>query len=72
MQVLLISNDGGGYADQVEIAEGTTVAKLFAKRMPGREAADFLLRVNRLPCTADQVLREGDRVTISPTKVHGA
>ena len=72
MKLFYINNDGGGFADSIEIDEGTTVAELFAERMPGRKAADFLIRVNRLPSAADQVLQAGDRVSITPTKIEGA
>ena len=72
MKILLINNDGGGFADHVEVADGTTVAALFADRLPGRRAADYLIRVNRLPAAADQVLAAGDRVSITPTKIEGA
>jgi hypothetical protein len=40
--------------------------------MPGCEPQDFLIRVNRQHAPADQVLREGDRVSVTPTKVEGA
>ena len=33
MRILLINNDGGGFADHVEIAEGTTVLQLFQKHL---------------------------------------
>ena len=33
---------------------------------------DYLIRVNRLPAGADQVLHEGDRVSMTPTKIEGA
>ena len=72
MQIMFINNDGGGFADTIDVADGTTVAKLFAERLPGRKAADFLVRVNRLPTGPDQQLREGDRVSMTPTKVAGA
>jgi hypothetical protein len=72
MQIFFINNDGGGFADTIPVAEGTTVAQLFTERLPGRKAIDFLIRVNRLPSTADQVLKEGDRVSMTPTKVEGA
>ena len=39
MKILYLNNDGGGFADYVEIAEGTTVAKLFAERVPHGNAA---------------------------------
>ena len=72
MKLFYINNDGGGFADSIETDEGTTVSELFAERMPGRKAADFLIRVNRLPSAADQVLQAGDRVSITPTKIEGA
>ena len=72
MQIMFINNDGGGFADTIEVADGMTVAVLFADRLPGRKAVDFLVRVNRLPATADQILRDGDRVSMTPTKVQGA
>jgi hypothetical protein len=47
MKVFFLNNDGGGFADQIDVAEGTTLGKLFAQRMPGRDAADYLIRLNR-------------------------
>lgn len=72
MKILLINNDGAGYADHIEVAEGTTVSQLFAQQLPGSVASDYLIRVNRLPAAAEEVLREGDRVSLTPTKIQGA
>jgi hypothetical protein len=72
MRILYINNDGGGFADHIEVAEGTSVAQLFAQRLPGRRPEDYLIRVNRQPAGADQLLQEGDRVTMTPTKIEGA
>ena len=72
MKILFINNDGGGFADHVDVAADTTVSALFGQKMPGRDPQDFLIRVNRQPASADQVLREGDRASITPTKVEGA
>jgi hypothetical protein len=72
MTILFINNDGGGFADQIEVSVGTTVASLFAEKLPGRKAGDFLIRVNRQPAAADQVLRPDDRVSVTPTKIEGA
>ena len=72
MKILYVNNDGGGFADTVEADEGTTVSAFFAARVSGRKPADYLIRVNRLPSSADQVLRDGNRVTITPTKIEGA
>ena len=72
MRVLFVNNDGGGYADYVEVADGTTVEKFFAKQLPGRSSEDYLIRVNRQPVARDCVLQDGDRVTMTPTKIEGA
>ena len=71
-KVLFINNDGGGFADHIEIEDGTTVEKIFREKLPERSAADYLIRVNRQPVTRDQVLQDGDRVSITPTKIEGA
>ena len=72
MKVLYINNDLGGFADYLDIAENTTVEKFFNQQLPGRQAEDYLIRVNRQPVARDYVLQEGDRVTATPTKVEGA
>lgn len=72
MQILFINNDGGGFADQIEIPDGTTVSDLFSQRMPQRKSANYLIRVNRQPVASDAVLQPGDRVSFSPTKIEGA
>jgi sulfur carrier protein ThiS len=72
MKVLFINNSGGGFADFIEVAPGTTVSKLFAQQLPEAKAEDYLIRVNRLPVNAEQVLEEGDRISMTPTKIQGA
>jgi hypothetical protein len=73
MKILYINNDGGGFADHVEVREGTTVEQFFREsaRTDSRPQ-DYLIRVNRLPVSAGQVLQEGDRVSFTPTKIEGA
>lgn len=73
MKCIVINNDGGGFADYVELAEGTTVPQLFSKQL-GEDCKpeDYKIRVNRSPATMDQVLKDGDTISITPTKVHGA
>ena len=72
MKVLFINNDGGGFADHTEVIEGSTVRELFAREVPHGKAEQYLIRVNRQPAPADQVLREGDRVSFTPVKIEGA
>lgn len=71
MKVTVISNEGG-FTDSVEVNEGITVSALFQKQLPNRRAQDYLIRVNRQPTGADQVLQPGDKVSITPTKIEGA
>ena len=72
MKILFINNDGGGYADYVNVDENTTVEKFFKQKLPNEKAEDYLIRVNRQPVTRDYVLKDGDRITITPTKIDGA
>ena len=72
MRILFINNDGSGFADYLTVSEGTTVELLFKDQLPGRHAEDYLIRVNRQPVPKDYALQEGDRVTMTPTKIEGA
>jgi sulfur carrier protein ThiS len=72
MRVFFINNFGGGFADHIDIAPDMNITQLFAERMPGCKPLDYLIRVNRQPVPADQVLHEGDRVSITPLKIEGA
>ena len=72
MKLLYVNNDGGGFADYVDAAEGLTVGAFFAERVPRGKPQDYLIRVNRQPAAADQTLHEGDRVTFTPIKIEGA
>jgi sulfur carrier protein ThiS len=72
MKILFINNDGGGYADYVEVQDRTTVEALFARQLPHAKSEDYLIRVNRQPVARDYALQEGDRVSMTPTKIEGA
>jgi len=71
IRILYINNDGAGFADYMEVETGTTVKTFFGKHAKG-EASSFLIRVNRQPVASDYVLQQGDRITITPTKIEGA
>ena len=71
MRVFYLNNDGGGFADYIEVPEGTTILQLFEQRLGGRPE-DYLIRVNRQPVPQDYVLQENDRATMTPVKIHGA
>lgn len=72
MQITYINNDGAGFADRIEIEEGTTIQQLFTQRLPHGSPADYLIRMNRQPTTSDYVLQPADRVSMTPTKIEGA
>ena len=71
MRILFINNDGGGFADYIDVAAGTSVEQLFQQKVGGRPQ-DYLIRVNRQPATAQQALADEDRVSITPVKIEGA
>lgn len=72
MKILYINNDGGGFANHIDVEDGTTVRALFDQRVGSGKEHNYLIRVNRQPVSADQVLADGDRVSITPTKIEGA
>ncbi len=72
MKIFYINNSGSGFADQIQVPEGTTIGELFSQKMPGGHPGDFLIRLNRGPASANEVLTEGCRVSITPVKIEGA
>lgn len=72
MLILFINNDGGGFADHVEVPAGTTIAQFLSDRMKWAQPSDYLIRVNRQPVPRDYVLQEGDRVSCTPVRIEGA
>jgi sulfur carrier protein ThiS len=72
MRILFVNNLGGGFADFINVEEGTSIEKLFKQKMSCENSEDYLIRVNRQPVPKDYVLKENDRVTITPTKIEGA
>ena len=72
MRILYINNAGGGYADYVHVNPGITIDTFFKDKMGKEDSEDYLIRVNRQPVAKDYILQDGDRVTITPTKVEGA
>ena len=72
MKVLVINNQGGGFADYVEVPEGITVRDMFQREVRLGKPDQYLIRVNRQPVASDQVLHEGDRISFTPIKIEGA
>lgn len=73
MKILFVNNQGGGYAEQLEVAEGTTILSFFSTKVPGGTNPDrYTIRVNRNPVQPNYVLQDNDHVTITPAKIAGA
>lgn len=72
MQILFINNQGAGFADYLDVTAGTTVQTLFERQLPNSQPEDYLIRVNARPAARDQVLVDGDRVSMTPVKIEGA
>jgi hypothetical protein len=72
-KVTFINNDGAGFADDIDVESGTTTAQLFSAQLgQGADPSAYLIRVNRAPCASDYVLVNGDKMTVTPTKIDGA
>ena len=72
MKILLVNNEGAGFADYKEVNDGMSVNELFNQEMGDRDPEGFLVRVNREQVSSEYRLEEGDRVTITPTNIEGA
>jgi len=72
MRILWINNDLSGFADYVDVNEGTSVEAFLNEKLRGFKPEDYLIRVNRQPVSRDYVLQEGDRITATPRKIEGA
>jgi hypothetical protein len=70
----LVNNEGGGFADYVEVPDNSTYQQLFETKVGG-DPKKYKIRVTRngeriIPDALALVL-EGDRVSITPGKVTG-
>jgi hypothetical protein len=72
MRIFFINHTGGGFASTIEVPEKMTLGELFNQKMPGCRAEDYHIRLNRAPASADELLSEGARVSITPCKIEGA
>lgn len=70
-RIQVINNDGGGFAEDKTVGEGTTLGQFFGTYMKDSEPNQFLIRVNRAPASAEQTLQDGDVLSITPNKVEG-
>lgn len=72
IKVFFIDNGGKGFAESIDLRKGTTVGQLFARQYGEESARNYVIRRNRQPTAATEVLEDEDRVSISPAKIEGA
>ncbi len=72
MRILYINQDGSSYGGYESVRDGTTVAQFVSEKTGGRTSDNFIINVNAQVVAPDQVLRENDRVSVTPKKVAGA
>ena len=72
IKVRFINNDGGGWPQDLEIEEGTTIERFLQDHIEDFEPNNYKIRVNREAVTADQILTDGVRISATPVKISGA
>ena len=72
MKVVVINNDGSGFADNMLVEDGAVISTVVTRTIGSRPITDYIILVNRETPTADQILYEGDKITITPKKIIGA
>ena len=71
IEIFLINNEGGGFADKKVITQDTTVAALVAVEVTNTPE-QYTIRLNGSEVSPETVLSNGDRLTITPVKIKGA
>ena len=73
--VYYVNGSGGGFAGMVTVNDGTMLAAFVAEKLQevgGGNVNDYKIKVNREIQPANYVLKNGDRVTVTPAKIEGA
>ena len=75
MTITYLNRQGGGFAERIAVSEGTTVGQFIISR--GISPEDYTIRIIRdaggaFTPTAEEILREGDRLSCVPLKIAGA
>lgn len=69
-KVMVINNSGAGVPKYEDVDEGTTLSSLLEREGGNRDS--FTIRVNNQSVAFDHVLKEGDRVVMTPNNIEGA
>lgn len=71
--IKFLNSNGGGFAEEIQVPANYTVGQLLQNKMgAGFNAGNHFVRVNRNLATTNQVLNDGDSVTVTPAKIQGA
>lgn len=76
IEVQLVTNDGSGLPQKLNVRPGTTIEELLELHFDG-DVEDFSIQIRDLNETSreagmDEALQDGCRVTLAPKKVDGA
>lgn len=71
MIVTFAKNSGDGASTDVNAPENISVGDFVRQNMPGFNANNAQVMVNREKASPDDILEEGDHVAVIPTKVTG-
>lgn len=71
IRVLLICNNGTGFATNKEVTPGTSLGDFLEDNLDG-DPDSYTIRVNGQIATASQRLNPGDKISATPQKVEGA
>lgn len=70
--IQVVSNEGAGFVEKVTLPKGTTFGQYFDQRHPNVSPKDFTLKLNRAQPSRDAVLKDGDFLSMTPSKMEGA
>jgi sulfur carrier protein ThiS len=70
--VTYVNSNGEGFAQRVEVPAGTTIDCFVSARTGELNSSTQVIRVNRDIVARDYVLKEGDRIVVTPTNIKGA
>lgn len=71
MQIRLIHNQGAGSNTTWEVPEGSTVRDVFSRYGVTYRPDAHILTVNQIAASVDQILSNGDTVSVMANKVGG-
>ena len=68
---ITVVNNEDSTCEQKCYPGGTTWLDVFADIMPGKNAGDYIIRVNKNPVFGHQEISDGDEVSITPFNIYG-